>query len=143
MTKPRSIDERFWGRVQKTEGCWIWIGYLDKAGYGRIQRGKRNLAAHRLSFELHFGSIPDGLCVCHRCDNPACVHPDHLFLGTHQDNMEDSRKKGRKAKKLTLLRVRLMRDLRAQGASLKSLARKFNVSGVTVSTTASGKNWKE
>jgi hypothetical protein len=81
--------------TRSTEGCWIWNGGREKAGYGWIfVRGKK-MAAHRLGYELFVGIIPSGLFVCHHCDNPPCVRPDHLFLGTRQDNFRDMRQKGR------------------------------------------------
>lgn len=90
--------DRFWRQVQKSDGCWIWAGALSSTGYGVIgvqHPVKRNLYAHRVSYELHIGPVPDGYFVCHRCDNPRCVRPDHLFVGTHRDNMADMVAKGR------------------------------------------------
>jgi hypothetical protein len=90
--------ERFWSKVNKSDGCWTWTGSKTTAGYGLIWNGKDTSApvyVHRLSWELHFGEIPDGLSVCHRCDNPTCVRPDHLFLGTDKDNSDDKITKGR------------------------------------------------
>ena len=89
--------DRFWDKVDKTRsGCWLWTGCTNADGYGRLALGrKRTEKAHRVSWELHNGPIPDGAEVCHTCDNPGCVNPDHLFLGTHQDNMTDMRRKGR------------------------------------------------
>lgn len=84
----------FWSQVEKTDGCWTWLGRKYPSGYGRF----RAKYAHRLAYELARGPIPDGLCVCHTCDNPPCVNPDHLWLGTHQDNMRDRNIKGRTAK---------------------------------------------
>lgn len=96
--KRRPLLERFWERVQHSDGCWVWSGDRAGAGYGRIGVGGRNsskLLAHRLSWEIHHGPIPDGLFVCHHCDNPTCVRPDHLFLGTTRDNARDMAAKGR------------------------------------------------
>lgn len=90
------FEERFWKYVYKTDGCWFWIGSNDgDSGYGRIKGTERkNIGSHIASWQLHFGTIPKGHEVCHRCDNPQCVRPDHLFLGTHLENMRDSKLKG-------------------------------------------------
>lgn len=93
------LTQRFWRKVERSDGCWLWTGVRTGRGYGRIQQGglekRKALLVHRLSWELHFGAIPAGLVVCHKCDVPLCVRPDHLFLGTQRDNIADCIAKGR------------------------------------------------
>lgn len=93
----RLIAGRFWKKVSfySYPKCWIWNGAIDVCGYGRFLFAGKNTNAHRVSWILYHGSIPDGLCVLHHCDNPRCVNPDHLFLGTHTENMEDMLSKHR------------------------------------------------
>ena len=89
-------SERFWRRVRKTDSCWLWVGSTNRDGYGRFDSGgKVYKGSHRYSWELSFGEIPNGLLCLHRCDTPACVNPEHLFLGTNQDNTDDKIAKGR------------------------------------------------
>ncbi len=159
--------ERFWIRVNKTEGCWEWKGYKSKRGYGAF--GHRNMVqrVHRFSYYLHFGIIPLGKEVCHKCDNPGCVRPDHLFLGSHLDNMADMMRKGRwtppeihpsithpecvvrgeevHTAKLTEEQVIQIRKLHADGVmSKRAIARLYShiVSRVSVNAAISRKSWK-
>lgn len=86
----------YWGRIEKHEsGCWLWHGCVDGAGYGYVSVFLRPVSAHRIAYRLEKGDIEKGLEVCHSCDRPLCVNPDHLFLATHAGNMRDCRKKGR------------------------------------------------
>jgi len=99
-----ALQQRFWAKVAKSDGCWIWQAQLNNKGYGcfayeRIpgKNTSRNMYAHRLSWMLLNGPIPPGMNVLHRCDTPACVNPDHLFLGSQRENMRDCVTKGRLA----------------------------------------------
>ncbi len=95
MPRWSPFEPYFWSLVVKSDGCWTWIGGKDGHGYGRVWRNGRRQGAHRVSYELSIGPIHDGLHVCHHCDNPVCVKPSHLFLGTRSDNMTDCTNKGR------------------------------------------------
>jgi HNH endonuclease len=89
------IKDRFWAKVSKGPHCWEWTANSIKAGYGTIKDNKRMLLAHRVSYELNIGPLELGKLVCHKCNNPKCVRPDHLYLGTQVDNMADRRKAGK------------------------------------------------
>ncbi len=99
MTALGRLSDYFWARVQKTDSCWLWTGTIDKGGYGlrylEGSNGPMHQQAHRVSWVMHFGEIPDGLLVCHHCDVRNCVRPDHLFLGTTLANARDRERKGR------------------------------------------------
>ena len=88
---------RFWEHAGVSDGnrCWLWHGTKDELGYGRISFRTQKFKAHRVSFEMHFGPIPDDMVICHACDNPSCVNPNHLFADTQQANMQDASRKGR------------------------------------------------
>lgn len=109
-----SFEERLWSYVDKSGGCWVWTGNLTVSGYGQIETrdadgGRLVLVASRATWALANGPIPSGLEVCHHCDNPPCVRPDHLFLGTHADNMRDMARKGRVSKHMALPEAELQR----------------------------------
>jgi len=100
MRKRKTLEEKFWPKVKKGPGCWEWIGVRDGCGYGRLavyreSKRVRVFLAHRLSWALNRGAIPRGLCVLHKCDNPPCVRPSHLWVGTQAENNADRDAKGR------------------------------------------------
>lgn len=131
--------------------CWIWKAGKTKKGYGRIRyKGKRYLS-HRFSYIQKFGGIPEDICVCHRCDNPTCVNPNHLFLGTVQDNNKDRDLKGRQvalsgekqgSSKLTSRQVLEIRKRRKNGEKLQDIADDYGITFSCVSVIARGKAWK-
>ncbi|NRB10182.1 MAG: HNH endonuclease [Rickettsiaceae bacterium] len=153
-----SLVERF-GRYAYFDGsCWYWQGARNSQGYGVISKGTRkqgNVKAHRASYEIfNFQQISNKQCVCHHCDNPACVNPHHLFLGSQQDNVLDMVKKGRhklppikqgedsskaKLKEIEVRKIRKMSDL---GFSSRVLARDFKVSKTTILQIINRKSWK-
>lgn len=119
---------RFWAKVRKTESCWIWTGYRNDRGYGQFMHTwKTVVQAHRYSFELANGAIPEGLFVCHHCDTPACVRPDHLFAGTAQENMDDMWRKGRAASQRNPAAVRDLAKGRAGRRLLLSVEQHIDV----------------
>ena len=163
-------QKRFWPKVQKTDGCWPWTAKKDCHGYGHFWLGKfgnsrKEGRAHRISWMLQFGDISDGLCVLHKCDNPGCVRPDHLFLGSRRDNVADMVTKGRQARgdrsgsrlhpekiprgsnngqaKLTEKSVCEARKRYASGNySYRQLAAEFKMNFSTVRKAVVGKTWK-
>lgn len=155
MTSPSvPLEERFWSRVQKTAGCWLWTAALAAVdhgdGYGHFGYQGKDYGAHRYSFELHKGPIPKGLHVCHTCDVRRCVNPAHLFLGTSRDNMADASQKGRMhpgeangIAKLTEDAVRSIRDFwTGSPGELAYLARAFGVSEGTIRFVVRGVTWR-
>ena len=143
-----TIDERFWKYVDKTRGCWNWTASKNSAGYGQINRTRKlgPMLAHRFSYELHNGAIPDGLFVLHTCDNPACVNPAHLWLGTDQDNTDDKMAKGRCPAgeghynhRLTDNQVVAIRRRWAGGTSQKELSEEYDVTQGYISEIVNNK----
>lgn len=147
-------QERFAEKIDKTSspiGCWLWQSTILRDGYGQmIINGKHN-AAHRLSYELYKGPIPQGMHVLHRCDVYACLNPDHLFLGTHQDNMNDKIAKGRAGvpfgenhprAKLKTTQVLEIRRKSASGTSHAELSREFGVSTSAIEAICKRRTWR-
>lgn len=151
---PEDIEE-IWSNVDRSGGpdaCWPWQGPAHTGGYGRIYLGHDKILAHRALFTVANGAFPDELSVCHRCDNPACCNPDHLFLGTHADNMRDRDAKGRgklppkgsqhHQAKLTEEQVREIIPLIRDGFPDCQIARRFGVTGACIYYIRTGRNWK-
>lgn len=133
------VDVAFWRRVNKTDTCWLWTGVVVN-GYGALSAdARKNMRASRLSWEMHHGPIPPGMLVCHKCDTPLCVNPDHLFLGSGRDNMQDCLRKGRftqaykpRNRVLSESDVRRIRELCAKGVSQAVLAKEYGVHRNTI-----------
>ena len=132
----------FWNYVQKTDGCWLWTAARQRHGYGVTSVHRKTVRAHRLSWELSRGPIPVGSHVLHACDNPPCVNPDHLFLGTEADNALDKARKGRTGvAKLTPDNVRSIRALAADGDRLIDIAAHYGVATSVVSDVVARRLW--
>lgn len=142
---------RFWKYVVKTETCWIWTGALSEAGYGQFSHLGKQCVASRVSFELAFPDKKEDLQtsdVLHKCDNPNCVNPEHLFLGTHLDNMRDKVKKGRQHRGIELWNAKLndekvkeILNISQTISNKAKLARMFNVSPKTIANILERKIW--
>ena len=164
------INQRFWSNVDKSGDCWLWQGLVLNSGYGQFYAAGKRYRAHRYSWILAHGPIPEGLSVCHTCDNPLCVNPDHLWLGTTLANQLDAVRKGRKASgiksgaythpeqvqrgethpsaKLTEADVLYLRRIwrrghkRGDGTGITALARAYGMSTSSIQAAISGKTWK-
>lgn len=141
---------RFQKYVKVSEsGCHEWIGSLDAYGYGQLNINRRPAKAHRIAWELANGPVPEGMSILHRCDNPQCVNPEHLFPGTQSDNMKDAARKGRMhpgekhgMSKLTESDVLAMRMAHSSGEGRRDIASRFNVPYSTVNEIIRRDAWK-
>ena len=142
--RPKPVSARFWSKVKKTRSCWLWTGSNDRKGYGRININARGVVfANRVSWVMANGDLPENTCVLHRCDNPACVRPKHLFVGAMTDNHKDMRAKGRMFRKLTdaaLADIRTGMSTRRHGF-IARMARKHSVTKSAVWRVVHGKTW--
>ncbi len=152
--KPRPFLERFNEKMpERIPGaCWIWTGGRYDSGYGIFKALGKNLRAHRVSYQIHVGPIPPGMLVCHSCDNPPCVNPAHLFLGTDQQNVADRTRKGRGRTaygskhpnaKITEAQADNIKALRiSKHLTLRELSYIFPLSQASISRIIQGKRWK-
>ncbi len=142
---------RLMAKVERLpSGCWEWAAHRFPTGYGQFWLNGKDVYAHRAAYELFIGPV-GGLHVCHHCDNPGCVNPSHLFLGTHADNMGDMKRKGRHrcvcgerigSARLTSDAVKRIRERLSRGVPQRAVAREFGVGKTTVGRIALGKTWK-
>ncbi len=130
------------------DGCWIWLGGIRRKGYGMVNINGKSEQAHRASYQISVGEIPQGLCVCHTCDNPPCVNPKHLFIGTHAENRRDAATKGRLPRgekhsqaKLSEANVMDIVKLLAIGKSHSTIAGIFGVSASMIGSINRRENW--
>ena len=150
----RSLWDRFHDKVmpEPNTGCWLWTGATKEHGYGVIGLGRRDegtAKAHRVAWRLYRGDIPKGECILHRCDQPLCVNPNHLFCGTLSDNMQDCVRKGRnftpnnrgRNAKWARLTEDAVKDIRAKALSGIEYAKKYGVSKSAIYEVWRGKNW--
>ena len=144
------LPHRFWTKVEKTPTCWLWQGAKDSRGYGSFYFNGSVKSTHRLVYETLVDSISIGLYVLHICDNPACVNPDHLFLGTQKDNVQDCLSKGRRSiqkgenNNFSILNeelVRTIRRLRNNKLTLAEIANTLNINLNTIRNVVYGKTW--
>lgn len=154
MGKPRAaLEDRFWRYVTycPNTGCWLWVGSGKRYGYIGLGAGSsgKTMLAHRLSYKIHKND-PGDMHVCHRCDVGFCVNPDHLFLGTHTDNMRDSFSKGRmfrhtgSAHHKTKLTPEMVREIKSSKDLARVLAKKFGLRSLTpIYDIRSGKRWSD
>jgi hypothetical protein len=154
---PIPLATRFWSKVLKGDNCWEWQSLKNELGYGEIRQGSSKepkVKAHRVSWEIHFGPIPERMIICHKCDNPSCVNPEHLFLGSFSDNMRDMDSKGRRRKnpvigerhhraKLSDKKVTEIRDKFLPFVVTKrQLALEYGVSEITIKNVLSRRTWR-
>jgi hypothetical protein len=134
--------------VDENSGCWLWQGSKDSSGYGSINVRGKIVSSHRHSYQEFVGPIPDSMQVLHRCDTPACFNPDHLFLGTHAENMRDRERKGRAGHKrgadrlFAKLNDEKVRNIRADDRPYSEIMKEYGISHGLVSMVKTRKMWK-
>lgn len=145
FSRTTDASVRFWPKVDKDShpgGCWVWCGSRDRSGYGQILiTGSTKVKAHRFSYAMSKGAIPSGFDVCHTCDNPSCVNPEHLWAGTRSENMRDMVNKGRAICTLKPNQVASLRAERGLGISARVLASTYGITETQVYRILDGTRW--
>jgi len=144
------MSDKFWAMVavSSSDACWVWVGRRDKYGYGVFSVNGKQVGAHRVSWSLANGEIQDGMHILHRCNNPSCVNPSHLYAGTHRQNMDDmiaaGSKKGVKngQAKLTDKDVVAIRKKCAAGSTMAEMSREYGMSFMAISNLVHMRSWK-
>ena len=138
--------DRFWSKVKRGPGCWMWVRATDKDGYGIFRLNDKQKRSHRLVYEIGHGSIPQGMRICHTCDVTGCVRPSHLFIGTDKDNKRDAMKKGRDIHGMAHFNCKLtdkqVRQIRKDKRSLRNIAKEYNIDYTNVSKIKNRTSWK-
>lgn len=140
-----TLINRFLDKVEKRgpNDCWLWVSAKTNDGYGEITIDGQLIYAHRFSYELFVGPIPDGLCVCHHCDNPPCCNPKHLFTGSRKDNAQDMVRKGRWSRWKNKFTEEQIKIIRASEKSIKMLAKQYSVNQNTVWKIVTRKTYQD
>jgi hypothetical protein len=154
LPSSQTLEERFWSKVDKRspDDCWEWKANRHSFGYGNFWIKQREYGAHVVAYELTYGRVPKGLCVCHTCDNPACCNPNHMFLGSRGDNNRDRDRKGRRrtrgafgerhrSAKLKNTDIPRILELIEEGLTYRSIAVRYGVSSSRISDIKNGKGW--
>jgi hypothetical protein len=145
-----TIRERFEDKFTKSDGCWEWEAAKNRLGYGHFRLDGKTQLAHRIAYQLYVGEIPEGMCVCHHCDNRKCVNPEHLFLGTQADNVRDCGNKGRRVypfgenhyfSRLNEEQVLEIREKYSNGARIIDMSKEFGVAQGTIDHIVHRRHW--
>lgn len=153
--KGHILQARILASIDKDGNCWVWKGQRNKLGYGFLRIETHHVRAHRASYMAFYGDIPEGMLICHKCDNPSCVNPDHLFVGTNSDNSRDMSMKGRAGNqgKPSILRgsrhprskltIAQAREIKNSARPVKELSQEYGVSKTLVRGIRSGTHWPD
>ncbi len=142
-----SVSERldYYTEPEPNTGCWLWVGALSTGGYGKIYLDNKYIAAHRASWVVHHGPIPNGLLVCHKCDVKLCINPEHLFLGTQKENIEDATRKGRMShgedRPTSKLKESQVVNIFSDIRTASKIAAQYNITETAVYNIKAGRRW--